>query len=82
MQAITNMTVYHGIAVSGVAFLVHEQNTWFFARAAFTKSSDLFARAASSVSCSDSAFMSTPSGCAGAVATAAGAGWTPTRTKS
>ncbi len=24
-----------GIAVSGVAFLVHEQNPWFFARAAF-----------------------------------------------
>jgi hypothetical protein len=24
-----------GIAVSGVAFLVHEQNTWLFARAAF-----------------------------------------------
>jgi hypothetical protein len=24
-----------GIAVSGIAFLVHEQNSWFFARAAF-----------------------------------------------
>jgi hypothetical protein len=24
-----------GIAVSGIAFLVHEQNAWFFARAAF-----------------------------------------------
>lgn len=24
-----------GIAVSGIAFLVHEQNTWFFARSAF-----------------------------------------------
>jgi hypothetical protein len=24
-----------GIALSGVAFLIHEQNAWFFARAAF-----------------------------------------------
>jgi hypothetical protein len=24
-----------GICVSGIAFLIHEQNTWFFARAAF-----------------------------------------------
>jgi hypothetical protein len=29
------LTAPIGIAISGVAFLVHEQNPWFFARAAF-----------------------------------------------